>query len=251
MRGHLLALRSRFAEAHAFDQQSSEILLKSVAESAGLKARGPHSRDARGRDGSERQPGSMRSDGTAGPDARLRAARLCIVACQRVRSYTVCASSMRAHTADAPVQLERIHQNPQFLAISTRLYRGTPVARSGSTGKNEHKGVDVAKEDRGFASMDRDKQKEIASKGGKAAHQKGTAHEWTVKRRATRAARVGWPVIGVAGSRRRRHPVSWSVLRQATGRLPPPRWRAVSNWTMIARSDCGGAPTSAAASAAS
>jgi len=27
--------------------------------------------------------------------------------------------------------------------------------------------------------MDRDKQKEIASKGGKAAHQKGTAHEWT------------------------------------------------------------------------
>ena len=27
--------------------------------------------------------------------------------------------------------------------------------------------------------MDRHKQKEIASKGGKAAHQKGTAHEWT------------------------------------------------------------------------
>ena len=37
MRGHLLALRSRFAEAHAFDQQSSEILLKSAAENAGLK----------------------------------------------------------------------------------------------------------------------------------------------------------------------------------------------------------------------
>ena len=37
----------------------------------------------------------------------------------------------------------------------------------------------VAKEDRGFASMDRNKQREIASKGGKAAHQKGTAHEWT------------------------------------------------------------------------
>jgi hypothetical protein len=27
--------------------------------------------------------------------------------------------------------------------------------------------------------MDRAKQREIASKGGKAAHQKGTAHEWT------------------------------------------------------------------------
>ena len=37
----------------------------------------------------------------------------------------------------------------------------------------------MAKEDRGFASMDRGKQREIASKGGKAAHQKGTAHEWT------------------------------------------------------------------------
>jgi putative endonuclease len=37
----------------------------------------------------------------------------------------------------------------------------------------------MAKEDRGFASMDPNKQREIASKGGRAAHQKGTAHEWT------------------------------------------------------------------------
>ena len=37
----------------------------------------------------------------------------------------------------------------------------------------------MAIEDRGFASMDRSKQREIASKGGKAAHHKGTAHEWT------------------------------------------------------------------------
>ncbi len=32
---------------------------------------------------------------------------------------------------------------------------------------------------RGFSSMDKEKQREIASKGGKAAHQKGTAHEFT------------------------------------------------------------------------
>jgi len=32
---------------------------------------------------------------------------------------------------------------------------------------------------RGFASMDLEKQRLIASKGGKAAHQKGTAHEWS------------------------------------------------------------------------
>ncbi|MDD5578306.1 MAG: KGG domain-containing protein [Methylobacter sp.] len=32
---------------------------------------------------------------------------------------------------------------------------------------------------RGFASMDEQKQREIASKGGHAAHEKGTAHEFT------------------------------------------------------------------------
>ena len=31
---------------------------------------------------------------------------------------------------------------------------------------------------RGFASMDEDKQREIASKGGRAAHEKGTAHKF-------------------------------------------------------------------------
>jgi general stress protein YciG len=35
------------------------------------------------------------------------------------------------------------------------------------------------KERRGFASMSPERQKEIASKGGRAAHAKGTAHEWT------------------------------------------------------------------------
>src|SRR5215469_3369440 len=32
---------------------------------------------------------------------------------------------------------------------------------------------------RGFASMDKEKQRNIASKGGRAAHEKGTAHEFT------------------------------------------------------------------------
>lgn len=57
----------------------------------------------------------------------------------------------------------------------------------------------MAKEDRGFASMDRSKQREIASKGGKAAHQKGTAHEWTSEE-ARNAGRKG----GIASHRRRR-----------------------------------------------
>jgi general stress protein YciG len=57
---------------------------------------------------------------------------------------------------------------------------------------------EVAKEDRGFASMDRSKQREIASKGGKAAHQKGTAHEWTSEE-AREAGRKG----GMASHRRK------------------------------------------------
>ena len=56
----------------------------------------------------------------------------------------------------------------------------------------------MAKEDRGFASMDRAKQREIASKGGKAAHQKGTAHEWTSEE-AREAGRKG----GMASHRRK------------------------------------------------
>lgn len=34
------------------------------------------------------------------------------------------------------------------------------------------------KQRRGFAAMDASKQKEIASKGGKASHAHGTGHEW-------------------------------------------------------------------------
>jgi len=53
---------------------------------------------------------------------------------------------------------------------------------------------------RGFASMDPAKQREIASKGGKAAHQKGTAHEFT-----SDEARVAGRKGGEAVSRDRAH----------------------------------------------
>jgi general stress protein YciG len=51
--------------------------------------------------------------------------------------------------------------------------------------------------------MDRTKQREIASKGGKAAHQKGTAHEWTSEE-AREAGRKG----GMASHRRRQEQTS-------------------------------------------
>jgi uncharacterized protein len=50
------------------------------------------------------------------------------------------------------------------------------------------------KSKRGFASMDPSRQRDIASKGGKAAHAKGTAHEWTADE-ARRAGRKGGEVV--------------------------------------------------------
>ena len=47
---------------------------------------------------------------------------------------------------------------------------------------------------RGFASMDPDRQREIASKGGRAAHAKGTAHEWTPDE-ARQAGRKGGETV--------------------------------------------------------
>jgi general stress protein YciG len=74
----------------------------------------------------------------------------------------------------------------------------------------------VAKEDRGFASMDRTKQREIASKGGKAAHQKGTAHEWTSEE-AREAGRKG----GMASHRRRQEQQpSSSTMTEAVASAP-------------------------------
>jgi len=47
---------------------------------------------------------------------------------------------------------------------------------------------------RGFASMDKEQQREIASQGGKAAHKKGTAHKWTSET-AREAGRKGGKAI--------------------------------------------------------
>ena len=66
----------------------------------------------------------------------------------------------------------------------------------------------MAKQDRGFASMDPEKQRRIASKGGKAAHAKGRAHEWTVDE-AREAGRKG------GSASHRRHETE-------TSQQPPP-----------------------------
>ena len=76
-------------------------------------------------------------------------------------------------------------------------YRGVPGsgyqtrAMPASHGlNNTGRRVVVSKGRRGFASMDPSKRREIASKGGKAAHEKGVAHEGTTEE-AREAGRIG------------------------------------------------------------
>ena len=52
---------------------------------------------------------------------------------------------------------------------------------------------------RGFASMDAERQREIASQGGKAAHEKGTAHEFD-SAEAQEAGRKGGQARGNSNS---------------------------------------------------
>src|SRR6476469_6818333 len=73
-------------------------------------------------------------------------------------------------------------------------------ARQNGSQGNGGSGQSRSRSNRGFASMDRSKQREIASKGGKAAHAKGTAHEFDSSE-AREAGRKG----GVAVSRNREH----------------------------------------------
>jgi len=58
----------------------------------------------------------------------------------------------------------------------------------------------MTKSKRGFGSMDEAKQREIASKGGKAAHEQGNAHQFTSEE-ARAAGRKG----GIKVSRDREH----------------------------------------------
>ena len=74
------------------------------------------------------------------------------------------------------------------------------IATDGTRGSDQSQGTTRTRSNRGFASMDRSKQREIASKGGKAAHAKGTAHEFD-SGEAREAGRKG----GVAVSRNREH----------------------------------------------
>ncbi|SFD50326.1 hypothetical protein SAMN05518672_102208 [Chitinophaga sp. CF118] len=88
---------------------------------------------------------------------------------------------------------EREHSNESQNQHSST----TPGHKSQSDSKEEPAN---RKDKRGFASMDAQLQKQIASKGGRAAHAQGVAHEFN-STEAREAGRKG----GVAVSRNRQH----------------------------------------------
>jgi general stress protein YciG len=75
----------------------------------------------------------------------------------------------------------------------------------------------IRKERRGFASMSPEKQREIASKGGRAAHEKGTAHEWTADE-ARAAGRKGGQIS--RGGRGRLMPTTNAADVSNVGAVP-------------------------------
>ncbi len=93
---------------------------------------------------------------------------------------------------------ERQREVSNETARSARPSNGENASRDESAPESET--APRGRSNRGFASMDRNKQREIASKGGRAAHQKGTAHEFD-SGEARAAGRKG----GVTVSRNREH----------------------------------------------
>jgi general stress protein YciG len=61
----------------------------------------------------------------------------------------------------------------------------------------------IEKGTQGFASMDKDKQREIARKGGKTASAKGTAHRWT-REEASEAGSKGGTASAISRAAKRR-----------------------------------------------
>jgi uncharacterized protein len=89
----------------------------------------------------------------------------------------------------------------QQSSSSFRSDQGETYMASNQGGNQGSKGSQAGKTGgRGFASMDAQRQREIASQGGRAAHQRGTAHEFTSEE-AREAGRKG----GEAVSQNRQH----------------------------------------------
>jgi general stress protein YciG len=116
-----------------------------------------------------------------------------------------------------PVQDPPAEPDPTpYVVRDTRLDFSRGRKWQQTTPEGETMNMSERKERRGFASMSPEKQREIASKGGRAAHQKGTAHEWTSEE-ARSAGRKGGQIS--RGGRGRLDPMEEPVA-PSTDRVP-------------------------------
>ncbi len=75
--------------------------------------------------------------------------------------------------------------NPRYEEMSRGSYASNSSREESSGRKTSN---------RGFAAMDPEKQKRIASEGGRAAHRQGVAHEWS-RDEAREAGRKGGQIV--------------------------------------------------------
>src|SRR5947199_190481 len=90
---------------------------------------------------------------------------------------------------------------------------------------------------RGFASMDAEKQREIARKGGRAAHEKGTAHEFTSDE-ARAAGRKGGE--RVSADRHHMSRIGRMGGKNSAGRRQTPRSSPPDAGSLSSEADSGG-----------
>jgi general stress protein YciG len=114
------------------------------------------------------------------------------------------------------------------LKLRTRTPARTLVGPSGNQIREGGTVDGARKERRGFASMSREKQREIASKGGRAAHEKGTAHEWTPDEaraagrkggQSSRGGRGRLVPVGATGENRESETTSNENVNRSPGRM--------------------------------
>jgi general stress protein YciG len=95
-----------------------------------------------------------------------------------------------------PGQPGNLEQNNQQPASNDNQLQDQNV-RSGNDSLDEDRNPSLERKgtsNRGFAAMDPERQKRIASEGGRAAHRQGVAHEWS-KDEAREAGRKGGQIV--------------------------------------------------------
>ncbi|HEX6333196.1 MAG TPA: KGG domain-containing protein [Flavisolibacter sp.] len=74
-------------------------------------------------------------------------------------------------------------------------FNNSDIQRTGSQEPGSASGNrSNGRSNRGFAAMDRERQRQIASEGGRAAHKQGVAHEWNSEE-ARQAGRKGGQIV--------------------------------------------------------